>query len=113
MSATQANARAALPLERQLALAHFESFYAAIGRAIDDEDAERVATLVDQRKAALEALLEAFAGEHLPEPVRAHIEGSEAMVRTRLLRFFDHIIVRLSEERSRSHAAGRYQELSR
>lgn len=113
MNEIQAHGRTTLSLEKQLALAHFESFYLAIGRAIDDEDAERVAALVEERKVALQVLLETFAGAHLPEPVRAHIEGSEAMVRTRLLRFFDHIIVRLSEERTRSLAVTRYQEHSR
>jgi len=91
-------------------LTHFESFYPAFVSAIEDEDAERVAELVEERKDALAQLLEAFAGTLLPETVREHIEGSEALVRTRLLRFFDQIIVRLSEERVRSYAVARYQE---
>jgi len=91
------------------ALAHFERFYPAFAEALDDEDAERVNALVTERGAALECLLEVFAGEHLPEHVRAHIEGSEALMRTRLVAFYDRLLVRLTEQQQRSYAVERYQ----
>jgi len=95
------------------ALAHFEAFYPAFARALDEEDAELVAELVEEREHALEKLLQAFAGTLLPADVRAHVEGTEAMMHTRLLRFYDQVIVRLAEERRRSWASERYQENTR
>jgi hypothetical protein len=92
------------------ALERFEAFYGWIEDAIAEEDAERVAELVAAREDALRELLSAFSGRHLPEPDRARIEGAEAHVRGRLVRFYDSILVRLSEERRRSYATARYQE---
>jgi len=92
------------------ALERFEAFYGWIEDAIADEDAELVSELVASRGEALQELLAAFSGRHLPESDRARIEGAEAHVRGRLVRFYDSILVRLSEERRRSYATARYQE---
>ncbi|MBL8788509.1 MAG: hypothetical protein JNJ59_26680 [Deltaproteobacteria bacterium] len=91
-------------------LERFEAFYGWIEDAIADEDADLVSELVASRDDALQDLLHAFSGRHLPEAARARIEGAEAHVRGRLVRFYDSILVRLSEERRMSYATARYQE---
>lgn len=98
---------------QQVALRHFDAFYPVLAAALDEEDAERVAELVDARQQAVVELVEAFAHADLPSEVHEHIEGSEAMIHGRLMRFYDTIVLRMNEERLRSFALERYQEAAR
>lgn len=98
---------------QKAALAHFESYYVALGAALDDLDAERIDALVNERRVALDRLVAAFANEYLPESVRLHIEGSEAFIHGRLVAFHDSLLIGMAAERRFAFAAERYQEASR
>ena len=96
--------------EQHARLAHFDAFYPAFMHAIDDEDVARVESLVAERDAVVVALITAFRDTPLPEAVRLHIEGSEALVHAHIVAFLERITVRLVDSNRHAAACARYEE---
>jgi hypothetical protein len=103
------------PLSSQCleALVRFETFYAMLDLALDREDCEQVAALVEERGKFVHAVVASFSGGELPANIRARIEENERRVHARIVHLYDTILRALTDERRRQVAASRYAEVSR
>ncbi len=95
------------------ALVRFETFYAMLDLALDREDCEQVAALVEERGKVVQAIVSSFSGSELPAHIRARIEDNERRIHARIVHLYDVILRALTDERRRQVAASRYAEASR
>lgn len=95
------------------ALRGFERYYAALDRALDAEDCDAIARLVEERTESLSSLVRAFSGGSLPEETRQQVELAESRIRGRVASLHAELMRRLGESRRRQSAASRYAEATR
>jgi hypothetical protein len=95
------------------ALAGFERYYAELDLALDAEDCDAIARLVEERADALSALVSAFAGELLPDHLRQRVELSESRIRGRIAALHAALMRDLGDTRRRQTASARYAEAMR
>lgn len=95
------------------ALMGFERYYAALDTALDSEDCDTIAKLVEERTESLGSLIRAFSGDTLPDHVRQRVELSESRIRGRVASLHAELMRRLGETRRRQSAANRYAEATR
>ncbi|MFO0750620.1 MAG: hypothetical protein U1F43_33870 [Myxococcota bacterium] len=99
-----------LDVARQATLERFLDFYDELDQAIEEVEVDRIADLVAARQPIVDALVAAWRGEHLPEPLRQRIVASEAQLRAALVRLHDILFRSLSTQRRVAYAVGRYGE---
>ncbi|HRE88664.1 MAG TPA: hypothetical protein PK095_05935 [Myxococcota bacterium] len=95
------------------ALRDFERYYAALDRALDSEDCDGIARLIEERTESLSSLVRAFSESDMPEPVRQRVELSESRIRGRVASLHAELMLRIGESRRRQTAASRYAEATR
>lgn len=95
------------------ALRGFELYYASLDRALDAEDCDAIARLVEERTESLSSLVRAFSGEDLPDETRQRVELAESRLRGRIASLHTELMRRLGESRRRHSAANRYAEATR
>lgn len=95
------------------ALASFERYYAALDSALDAQDCDAIARIVEERTEALSALVSAFSGDVLPDHVRQRVELSESRVRSRVAALHAELMRDLGDTRRRQTASNRYAEAMR
>lgn len=95
------------------ALRSFERYYAALDRALDDEDCDAIARIVEERTESLSSLVRAFSGGTLPDEIRQRVELAESRIRGRIASLHTELMRRLGESRKRQSAASRYAEATR
>lgn len=95
------------------ALARFERYYSTLDQALDAEDCDAIASVVDERAGALAEMLDAFSGAAIPDHVRQRVELAESRVRGRLAALHASLLRQLSESRRRQSASSRYAEAMR
>jgi hypothetical protein len=102
-----------LPRACNDALVRFERFNDLLEMALDAEDCERVAAVVEARGEAVSALVSAFADTVMPDALRERLERDELRIRGRIVKLYDRTLRALTEERRRQKAATSYAEAAR
>ncbi len=95
----------------QLALRRFEAMYERLDEALDAEDAEAVAELVEARGALVDELLATYdASCQVPPALAARIASREHVLRARMAALRGRLHAAMSKQRSRGRAVMRYAQ---
>lgn len=100
-------------LDKASVLERFIGFYDELDLAIEQVDVDRIAELVDARGPVVEALVDAFDGERLPDALRLRVIDSEARLRAAMVQIHDALFRSLSNQRRVAYAVGRYDAAAR